>query len=236
MHRHEPLDHIAYSNRWSRRHPGEKALLSLGLLLASVMLPPLPNSALILLITSLLALAGARVPARPWFGLLLTQAAFLGIASGPVAWQSGLDMAVRTVLRSMAATSCLLLLSLTTPLPHLFRQLGHYKALRPLAEFAAVIYRFVALGVDVVGRSRMAMRQRLGPLRTRTYWSLGGRVGGRLLTRLLQRSQSMERAYQCRGVSGLLPLVDDDPPLDRRYVTASLLLIGAVFSGGVAVW
>jgi cobalt/nickel transport system permease protein len=39
-----PLDAIAYTNRWRSRHPGEKALLSLGLLVCAVMLPAWPGA------------------------------------------------------------------------------------------------------------------------------------------------------------------------------------------------
>ena len=236
MHSHEPLDHLAYSNRWSLRHPGEKVLLAIGLLTLEMALPVFPIALIVLLVTSALACWGAGIPVRSWLKTLASHTTFLAIATFPVAWQSGLEFSTQVLMRSVAATSCLMLLALTTPLPSLFGWMGQWQALRPIIDLAAMLYRFIALGLNCVSQGRAAMRQRVGPVGRRHGWPLLSQVSGRVLNRLLHRSLRMEQGFKCRGIDGLIPLLDTRPPVDHRFVMGSLLLLAVLSATGAARW
>ncbi len=236
MHRHVPLDHLPYANRWRRRHPAEKGLLALGLLLVTLVLPPVPTSVLALLAASLIGMLGARIPVRAWSRLLGAQSVFLGGAWAALAWQSGWQNGAAMALRSLAATACLLLLALTTPVPALLSCAGRWAPLRPLADLAALIYRFLATGIGTMQRSRAGVRQRLGHPRAWKDRALHGDLAARVLHRLLDRSTGMERGYQCRGVDGLLPYYNAHQPLEGRYVAAALLLQAGLLAGGIFLW
>lgn len=236
MHCHVPPDHLPYANRWRRRHPAEKGLLALGLLLVALVLPPVPTSVLVLLAASLMGILGARIPIRAWSGLLGAQSVFLGGAWLALAWQSGWQTGAAMALRSLAATACLLLLALTTPIPAVLSCAGRWAPLRPLADLAALIYRFLATGIGTMQRSRAGLRRRVGQPRAWKDRVLCGHLAARVLHRLLDRSSGMERGYQCRGVDGLLPCYNAHQPLDRRYVAAALLLQAGLVTGEIFLW
>jgi cobalt/nickel transport system permease protein len=236
MHHREPLDCIAWTNRWTHRHPAEKILLALGLLALVMLLPAWPFSLLMVVVNSLLALGLAKIPHRPWIKLLAAQAAFLIVASAITAAQLGWEAAMHTVLRSLGATSCLLLLALTTPLPRVFSWLYQWPSLRPLANLASDIYQFLALGIKSTQQGRTAMRRRLGPPQMRTHWPLIGQSGGRVLTRLLQRSLTMKRGYESRGVDAVVPLLEDHAAFDRRFAWSAVCLLATLACAGARSW
>src|SRR5690606_20959817 len=59
-----PIDVAAHSSRWRRRHPVDKAVLSLGLTALAISLPPWPGAALVLVAALAVLLGPAGVPGR----------------------------------------------------------------------------------------------------------------------------------------------------------------------------
>ncbi|MFN3323270.1 MAG: CbiQ family ECF transporter T component [Bryobacteraceae bacterium] len=224
MHRHVPLDHIAYSNRWSGRHPMEKGVLGGGLLLVAVMAPPMPTALMVAAVTTALATIHAKIPARTWFRLLGAQSIFLISAMLVIGWQSGWAQAGALVLRSLAATSCLLLVALTTPLPSLFMYASRWTSTRQLAELGALVYRFLAVIIETIAVTRAAVRQRFGAVRGWREWAALGQVSGRVLTRTLDRAMRLERGFQSRGIEGAIPVYDAGVPISGRFVAWSVAL------------
>lgn len=235
MHSHVPLDHIAYSNRWSSRHPLEKAYLTLGLLPVAILLPPLPAAPLILTLVTAVAVGCAGVPARLWFRLLAAQSLFLLLAAIPLAWQSGWPTALSTGLRSAAATACLLLLALTTPVPALLSQAARCRAAGPLVDFSALVYRFLSVAVASIQQTRTAVRQRLAAGSSWGEWVRVAQMAARVLCRTMDRAMRLERGLQCRGLAGGLPAYHHGAPLSRRFLAASLLLqLSILLAGALA--
>ena len=123
------IDRVAHTNRWSGRNPRDKLLLGGGLLILSVVLPPVPGAILVLIAAVAATVAGARVPAGDYLRVLMLPAAFMisGAAvlaisvrldgGGPaIAFSSaGAMTALNVSLRALAATASLLLIILTTP-------------------------------------------------------------------------------------------------------------------------
>ena len=58
------VDDAAWASAWRHRAPGDKVLLSVGLVVCALVLPVWPGSLLVGLAAVVLALGPARVPAR----------------------------------------------------------------------------------------------------------------------------------------------------------------------------
>ncbi len=229
MHQHLPLDSIAFANRWSRRHPAEKSLLAGGLLLAALVSPKIPVALTVAAAVTILAIGLAGVPAAHWFRFLAMQSAFLVPAMLVLGWQTGWGRAMVVSARSLAATSCLMLLAFTTPIPTVLGYAGRSGRLASLVELAALVYRLIAVSVGAIRVTRAAVDQRL-TLDTRwREWKAVRYVPGRVLTRTMDRAVRLDRGFRCRGIEGVLPVYDLGISCSWRFVTGTLVLLALIF-------
>src|SRR5688572_17451827 len=153
---HSRIERCVYENRWRKRHPVEKLTLTIGMLVLSVTLPPLPAGVAITLAMTLIALLIVRIPLWTYVQVLAIPFGFafagagamifsveaegglrIGIASNGVAIASGL------VLRSLAATSCMGLLLLTTPVTEIVSILRRCGLPSAICELMLAVYRFI---------------------------------------------------------------------------------------------
>ncbi|MDN5859037.1 MAG: cobalt ECF transporter T component CbiQ [Pseudonocardia sp.] len=181
-----PLDAGAYASRWRSRHPGEKALLALGLLVTAVVLPPWPGAALCGTAALVLLLGPAGVGARiTWhavqvpLGFVLLGAVPLLVTVGGDPWlaanPAGLVPAAELTGRAVAALLCLILFAATTPLADIVPRLTRLGVPPAITEIASLIYRLLFLLLDSARAVREAQATRLGFRTWRTsYQSLAG--------------------------------------------------------------
>lgn len=232
MHVHAPLGHLAYSNRWRERSPGEKLALGGGLLLLASLLPAWPWSGVILATSAVAALAGARVPVRAWCRFLAPQAVFLTAAVAPLVftvsplgWHGeGAGRAAGLWLRGLACASCLSLLSLTTPAPDLLAALGRAKAPGALVELAFLVYRLALSSLTLLGRLRLGLDLRLSGERLTV--KAASHSAGNLLVRGIDGARRLERGAAIRGVEGFHLL----PPRTRRSAAFLAMAVGLELS------
>lgn len=234
------LDTLAYANPWRGRHPGEKALLSLGLLLCAVALPPWPGAPVVGGVVVLLVLgpAGLR-PAdaaralRGPAGFVLVGALPLLVAvGGPsvVRWEpAGLPAALEVVGRSTVAILCLLLFAATTPLADVLPRLSRLGVPTAVSEVAGLIYRMLFLLLDTAQTVREAQAGRLG-FRTwaTSYRSVAGQAGA-VFVRSFDRARRLEEGLALRGYDGELRVDVEVRAVSRPFVAATVvLLVGVV--------
>ena len=247
-----PIDTSAHSNRWSFQHPLQKLLLAGGTLLLSLLLPPLSAGPIILVGMILLALLGARVPAKTYFRFLGVAGAFALMGAAPLAvsvgWgadglelaysRQGAGTAVHVLLRAWAAVSCLLFLAMTTPLAALVSQLRRLRVPSAIIELMLVIYRMLWMLSDVFQRVRIAQASRLGYCGFRQSCRSTGVLAASLLGRVMNRASRLETGLAARGYQGDLNVLTEDRPMSSRAVAlilasqasltgVSLLLMGA---------
>ena len=217
------------------------------MLLVALILPPWPTALLVIAVMLALTVAGARVPLRAALGTLAVPLGFL-VTGMPVlalavdvsdgcmwAWRRvGCGWRRRLRSRSLAATSCLVFLILTTPVAELVPMLGRLGVPRPVRELILLIYRliFVFLERAVVGRQAQVARLGYdGP--RRSIRSLGW-LAGSLFQRSLDRGRRLETGLAARGFTGDLPQLGSD-----RAASGGWLLAGAAAAccrgGGIAV-
>lgn len=220
------------------RHPGEKAVLALGLLLLALVLP-WTGSLAALLVAALATLAGARIPWRIWLRVMALPVLFLLpggllLAVGLEPSGSGFRVAFHPdrvpaaaviVLRAFAAAACLNLLSLTTPAHEWVPLLRRWHVPEGVLDTMLLVYRMLFLLAERLGVMRTAQAARLGyGSRASALRSHGLLLSG-LLIRALQRAARMEICMAARGYEGELRMLPCDRPVSRPF----LVFVGAAW-------
>lgn len=189
-----------------RRHPGEVLLLSLSWLALALALPPVPWAPVLLACTSAVALVELRIRPRLWLIALTAPAAFSLLAVLPLAWNASFDFSDAGVwtapLRSFTASSAILLLGLTTPVPDLLHTARAFRIPAPWIDLAFLMYRFAAVAVEASSAMTRAMALRA----PRASWSRQVRAAAWLSSSLFQRiaarARRSEYGLAARGVNG----------------------------------
>jgi cobalt/nickel transport system permease protein len=180
-------------------------LASLAWLAVSLALPPLPWAPVLLACTSAVALAQLRIPRRRWFLALGAPGAFSLLAVLPLAWNASfdfLDMRIYTApLRSVTASSAVLLLGLSTPMTELLYVIRRLRIPAPWIDLAFLLHRFSVVAVEVAA----AMTQALSMRAPRATWSRQVRatawLSASLFQRILARARRSEHGLAARGVN-----------------------------------
>ncbi|HMR50175.1 MAG TPA: cobalt ECF transporter T component CbiQ [Arachnia sp.] len=246
---HTFIDDAAWDSPWRRRRVGEKAALSLALVLTALLTPPWPGSVLVTAVAVFFILGPARIRPGLLGMVLVPPALFLLIGTIPVAvhlggdgWGAGpfrvsadgLAQAAGLWGHGVAGTVSVLLLAMTTPLVDLLTWLRTLRVPDVLLEIASLTYRllFVLLGTALAVRD--AQQARLGdaaPLRRRFRAAAG--TTGSIVIRSWQRAQRLQGGLEGRGYEDALVTLAPQRPRDWRFVGASALSVAAVWG---AVW
>lgn len=217
------IDRIAATNRLAAVCGFEKLAFALGMLVLALVLPP-PGAVVVLAVVVLATLLVVRAPARSYLTLMAGPLAFLAFGlvpllvtvsvGGPWLLRLGLaaggpELALRVGLRTLAGTSCLLFLALSTPVPQLLGVLRRLHIPAVVTEVALLIYRYIWVFLDTVESIRMAQSSRLGYRSfSRSYRSLA-MLAAAFFTQTLERARAMDHGLQARNWQGELRVLED---------------------------
>ena len=229
------IDCYAYTSRWRHRHPAEKAIFAGGLLALSFFLP-LAGLLVVLSVITLVALAGARIPARIFgrvmslplvfiligAGSLLVSVSFGGghfhIRYAPEGWLPAIQLSAR----ALAAASCMIFFALTTPaadwLPLL--RTAHVPAV--IVDLMAMIYRLLFVFAERLSTLQQAQAARLGNRSLRSMTRTSGLIGANLFIQSLDRAQWIVRGMEARCYRGDIPFL----PFERK--PSFPVIVGAI--------
>ena len=198
-----------------RLPPTWKLALTLGAILAAVLIPPESWPAHGILLTVIFighTLAGIplRYLARRllWF---LPAAGALAI-SCPLAhsFAAGGDLAAAVLLRSTVAFCAALWLVNVTPFDQLLATLQDLRVPPVLPAMLAFMYRYVFVLWDELDRMRTARRARsFGEGSTLQRWNTSGQMVGMLTLRAMDRAHRVHGAMCARGWDGRIRTLDD---------------------------
>ncbi|MBK8176014.1 MAG: cobalt ECF transporter T component CbiQ [Rhodospirillales bacterium] len=236
------VERLALGNRWTRRHPAEKAVLSGGLLLLALLLPPLPGAALVAASAVVIALTGARLPAGDCARVLAPLLGFLGVGAASLAVSLHLDGGIPSLsvsaaglrdagavsLRALAASASLLLFILTTPVTDALALLRRAGLPVAIVEMMLLIYRFVAITLETAANGRTAQEARLGYVGLRRTIRSAGLLAAALLPRVLDRASRMETGLAARGYTGELRVLSPERRCSPVFLTLTLLLLSGI--------
>ncbi|HHW75712.1 MAG TPA: cobalt ECF transporter T component CbiQ [Xanthomonadaceae bacterium] len=235
------IDHYAWTNRWRDRHPAEKLLPAGGLLVLTLLLPPLTTGPLVLVGTALATVGGAGVPLRAFLAMLAAPAAFL-LAGAPflamsISFADGFDLhfpaegarlALSTTVRALAAVSCLTFLTLTTPLVDWVPLLRRAGIPASVIELILLMYRLIFVFAERALTGRRAQAARLGYARFDRGVRSAGLLAGNLFQRALAQARRLEIGLAARGYTGELRVLRPEQPLSWPRLAAGAALVGLI--------
>jgi cobalt/nickel transport system permease protein len=238
------IDRVAHTNRWSARHPGDKLLLGGGLLILSLVLPPIPGAILVLIAAVTVTVAGARVPAGDYLRVLIPPAAFMVSGAAVLAMSVRLDgggpavafspqgalTAIDVSLRALAATASLLLIILTTPVSEFLGLLRKIRVPAAIVDVTLLVYRFTMVAAEVADRTRISQASRMGYTGFRRSLRSAGLLAASLLPRVLDKAARMETGLAARAYDGDLRVLSPLAAPSRRFALGSVALQGAILA------
>lgn len=235
------MDCYAYTSRWRHRHPAEKAAFAGGLLLLSFFLP-LAGLLLILLTVSLVALTGARIPCSLYGRVLAIPMAFILIGASSLLVtlsfqsggfhvgfaRSGMMPAIRLVVRAMAAASCLIFFSLTTPTADWLPLLRKFHVPAVVVDLMMMTYRLLFVFAERLSTLQQAQAARLGNLTLRSRLRTTGLIGANLFIRSLDRARRIELGMEARCYNGEIPFLPFEHKPSVPVILGALMLCAAL--------
>lgn len=244
------IDRIAHGNRLAARSGVEKVVFAIGMLALALVLPPWPGAAVVLGVMLVATLVVARVPLRVYAKLMTGPLLFLAVGVLPLlvslefggawlvglAWApDGIELALRVTARSLAAVSCLLFLSMSTPMPQILGVLRAVRTPAVVTEVALLIYRDIWVFIDTVGGIRMAQASRLGYRTLRSSYRSLAMLGASFFGQALQRARAMDHGLQARNWQGELRVLDDAAAVSLAGL-AVVVTVQAATAAAVLVW
>jgi cobalt/nickel transport system permease protein len=239
------IDVAAWASPWRSRSPGDKALLSVGLLITALVLPAWPASPLVAATAVGLAVGPARVPwrvlaraARGALTFIVIGAVTLAVtwrsgATGGLGLRLGLGLTVspasaadaaRTTAHAVAGTAAMLLLATTTPISDLLAWARRRGVPEAVTDVAGLTYRLLFVLLGSLHGVRDAQTARLGYASRRAAARSAAALTAAVLTRAWQRARRLEDGLAGRGLDGPLRVLDDARPSSSRFVVGALVL------------
>jgi len=251
------IDDAAWSSPWRNRQVGEKAALSLGLLLTALVAPVWPGSVLVA-VASLVAMAVlARIDVRVLAAALAAPTVFIlvgaasvavgvgaapGDAWGHLGWfwvgPSGLAQAARLLGHGIAGTLATLLLATTTPMVDLLTAARRLRVPDALIEVSSLTYRllWVLLGTTLAVHEAQLARlgDAAGRRGLRSRMQAAGDTVGSVLVRSWDRARRMEAGLAGRGYERSLPTLSREVGANWVFRCGAILTLSGIW--GVVAW
>ncbi|WP_319509000.1 cobalt ECF transporter T component CbiQ [uncultured Methanolobus sp.] len=172
---------------------------------------------------------GAKIFSFDVFGLTL------GVS------QTGLNMAVLVLARTLGGMSCLFFLSLTTPMIELFSVLKATKLPDSFLEISMMMYRYIFVFLDVAMGVRYAQSVRLGYKDFRTSFRSMVMLGTNLFIRSWEQGEKIYISMNSRCYDGKLIMLDEKRPVKMPEAMLTLtyfvlVILAFYFTRGASVF
>jgi len=242
------IDNAAWSSRWRERALGDKALISLGLVLCALWLPPWPGSIVVSTAAVGLVIGAAGTP---WWLLLRSMRAplaFIVIGSISVAITVTTEPALSLTMtpqslqhagevagHAVAGTLAMLLLAMTTPMVDLLGGLRHLRIPEPCIEVAGLTYRMVFILLESLGTIRESQSSRLGYVTWRRSLTSAAMLTAAVLTRSWDRARRLEQGLAGRGYETTMSTLDECRPGSLVFRLLSVIGLAGIVAGSLAV-
>jgi cobalt/nickel transport system permease protein len=239
------IDDAAWASAWRRRAPGDKVLISLGLVLSALLLPVWPGSLLVALTAVGLALGPARVPPRTFGRAVRAPLAFILIGAlttvvevggdGPGWAPDAAGQAGALVGHAVAGSTAVLLLATTTPMSDLLPALQRLRVPAAVIEVASVVYRMLFVLLTSLTTIREAQTARMGYATVRSSYRSSGALAAAVLTRSWDRARRLQDGLAGRGLETGLRVLPETLPASRRFETATVVGLAALAAVSLVV-
>lgn len=242
------IDSYAYTSRLSQVHPGEKIFFALATILICLFSSTLASPFAVFILMICLTVLVGGTPWKTYFKILAFPAAFIfftAMATGLSFFESpgvylwafelkglyigfakdGLVLSVNLFIKSLAATSSLLFLALTTPIVEVVAMLKRTGLPILIIELAVLVYRFVFVFLETAEKIFISQASRLGYRNFRTGCVSMGKLAGSLFISTYLRSKGLYTALLARGYAGELKVLELEYRLSFKNIIAMALSV-----------
>lgn len=240
-----PLDLSAAHNRWSGVPAAEKLCFYGGLLLCAMLLPPRTGAPLVLLVVAVSTLVFARVQVRLFLLAMLGPLVFIMLGALPIAvslrggphWEpGGVDLALDTALRALAASTATISLAMTTLMADLLDLARRAGTPPALCHVADLTYRLVGILLRSALRAREAVGLRLGLRRPRDAITVIGTQFALIFIRGTDRARAMSEAMSLRADPGATAVLTSARPVRASRLVGTAALLAAIAAVATLTW
>lgn len=168
------------------------------------------------------------IPVRPMWRrmiIILVPVCLVGIANPFFDRTGGWISMLTLLLKGLFAVAATYLLMVTTPMDDLCRALRKLHVPAILVTVIMLIYRYLSVFLEEVGRIRTAYLMR-APGQKGVHFKVWGPLAGMLLLRSMDRSEAVYQSMTLRGFRGEFPF-GQDRPFTRRdliYVLPGIIV------------
>lgn len=242
------IDDAAWSSTWRDRAVVDKVLLSAGLMIVGLCLPPWPGSVIIAVVATALLVLAAGTPVPLLLRALRAPLAFIVIGAISVAititadptWSvaitaESLDRSMHVTGHALAGTLALLLLALTTPMVDLLGGLRRLRVPAPCIEVAALMYRLLFILLETTSTMSASQAARLGYSSPRRAMRSAGSLTSSVLISAWSRAQRLEVGLAARGYVDTLATYESAPASSRLFITATIGGLCAIVGASLLV-
>jgi cobalt/nickel transport system permease protein len=238
------IDDAAWASAWRRRSPGDKVLVSGGLVLSALLLPVWPGSVLVGVTALVLALGPGRVPVRTFARAVRAPLAFIVIGAlttvvevgNGVGWApDAAAQAGSLVGHAVAGSAAVLLLATTTPMSDLLPALQRLRVPAAVVEVAGVVYRLLFVLLTSLTAIREAQTARMGYATLRGSYRSSGALAAAVLTRSWDRARRLQDGLAGRGLETGLRVLPETLPASRRFEAATVAGLAALAAVSLVV-
>lgn len=227
------IDRYAYASYLRDMHPADKFSLTVMTMLLIMLVDSPGISGMVIVIMSLIVILGAGVKYRHYLQMMMIPMAFLLVGCATIAFDislqpkqyshsmvwgqvwigfsaNSLREALNLMLRSLAATTCLYFLALTTPMVQIIFVLRKMKLPGVVVDLMLLTYSSIfifwqtAQHIYTAQLSRSGYRNFSGTMR-----ALAG-LGSNLIIKCIKNSDQAYQALLSRGFTGQLTVLEED--------------------------
>lgn len=234
------FDVLANTGPLRQRPAVEKVAPALILLLATILLPVVPTAPLVLAATTAVAVGPAGLSLGRWLRALALPAGFIvaGVVGIALEWGDGpgpLPLtassassaeASRVLLRSLAGTSAVILIGVTTPMVDVIALLRRLRVPAAVTDLMASMYRLLFDLLETGRRLRQSQAARLGHVGLRRSVRSSGLAASAVFVRSVHRARRIQIGLDARGYTGELRVLSPKRPVDP--VRLGVAVVGAL--------
>ena len=237
------IDKLAYSSAIRHKNTGVKCAFALGTLLICVGIRTIPIALLILAVMTGSTLRWSNVSGKTYLKMMTAPLLFLVLGTIVVAFDftmagitytgHSLFYALRLVLVSLAAVSCLYFLTLTTPTLDMLGLLKKIRCPWIVIELMVLIYRFIFVLLDIAFAITTAQNCRLGNRNVRTGLRSMGQMLARVLILAMHKTTVLFDAMEARCYDGKMQVLFIGAPVRAGEVVAVALFLSLLLGAGI---
>jgi cobalt/nickel transport system permease protein len=241
------IDYLAYSSKIRHWNSSFKVILSLLTIILCIVLNNVYVSVFVILAMAYLVIKVGGLALHDYLTVLTVPLAFILISilaiiidfsDQPIGryhlylgfgylytTTAMLKSGVFLMLKIIAAISGLQLMILTTPSSEIIAVMKRMHLPKDFIALMNMIYRYIFILLEVFAQIKNAAESRLGYRNLKTAFSTFGSIAGNILVLSLKKSGAYYDAMEARCYDGALLFLEDDKPIEFRFIVSAALYL-----------